>query len=381
MASLLHLFTAGSLLLTAFLLFTRPGNSNRVANRWMAVFLFILCLIFMDETLTILELNQELPGINDVLGVCILAVGPAYYLSVYAYTHPQPNGLRASLLHFLPFLLFLAIALVLMLLSEEQLNALKQQLRKTNTALIGAVIIILNISQLIAYCFFSLHLINRHQRTIALFASSPDSVDLSWLKYLVYCVFFMVVVWVFILIFPKIDPYTTVFYFASVYYVAYYALNQPDVFPFSEADKTAIAEVIEEVNSPLPAEDEPRKALLTPAELQEAKARLIASMVVDKLYLDNELTLPKLAEVTQLSIHKLSFLLNSDLGLNFYQFVNGYRIEEAKRLLTDPKMGHLSIEGIAYEAGFNSKTVFNTSFRKATGQSPSGYRSQWLALA
>ncbi len=380
MANLLYLLTTGSLLLGAFLLITKPRNTNRVASRWMAVFLYFLTLIFMDDSLAILKLGQEVLARTDFLGVFILAVGPTYYLSVYAYTNPQPIRLRASLLHFLPFLFFFLLTCLLALLSEAQQMVLAQEMKKVNQALISAVIIFLNVSQIIAYCFFSLSLINRHQQTVRIFASSPDAVDLSWLKYSLYGVFFMAIIWSITLVFPWLDPYMTVFYLASVYYIAYYALNQREIFPFSEAEKTAIAEVLEEAKTSQPVREETKKALLPPDELHDAKERLLASMLTDKCYLDNELTLPKLAEVTQLSIHKLSYLLNNDFGQNFYQFVNGYRIEEAKRLLLDAKKSHLSIEGIAYEAGFNSKSVFNTTFKKTTGLSPSEFRTSMLAV-
>jgi len=59
---------------------------------------------------------------------------------------------------------------------------------------------------------------------------------------------------------------------------------------------------------------------------------------------------------------------------NFYQFVNRYRIEESKKLLLNPDMNHLSLVGIGYEVGFNSKTVFNTTFKKI--DSINSYRIQ-----
>lgn len=187
--------------------------------------------------------------------------------------------------------------------------------------------------------------------------------NLLWLRYFLFGVCFFVGVWLVTLFFPVLTGYVSVFYFAGVFYLAYFALNQRELFPFSEAEKMAIADVLAEARNPL-ANEEPKKALLLPNERHEAKERLMAAMLTDKCYLDNELTLPKLAGVTQVSIHKLSYLLNNDFGLNFYQFVNGFRIEEAKRLLGDPKKNHLSMEGIAYEAGFNFKTVFNTTFKK-----------------
>jgi AraC-like DNA-binding protein len=59
---------------------------------------------------------------------------------------------------------------------------------------------------------------------------------------------------------------------------------------------------------------------------------------------------------------------------NFYQLINGYRVEESKRLLVDEQLLHLNILAIGFEAGFNSKTTFNTTFKNQTGMSPLEYR-------
>lgn len=381
MANLLYLLTTGSLLLTAFLLFTKPVAEGRYANRWLAVFMLALTAVFLDDCFVILNLGKEIPFSTEFLGLFILSVGPAFYLSVRAYTSPTPVRLRGNMLHFLPFLLLLVASIWFVQLDSRALSKLSDEIDKDMASLVATVVFLFNIIQLIVYCGLSLRLINRHRQAVATFASSPDFVDLSWLRYFLYGVSFLVVVWLTTVVFPILNPYVTILYLAGVFYMAYYALNQREIFPFSEADKTAIAEVIEEATASPVTRDEAKKNLLPPDELADAKQRLLASMKQEKLYLDNELTLPKLAEVTQLSIHKLSYLLNNDFGQNFYQFVNSYRIEEAKQLLLNPKMSHLSIEGIAYEAGFNSKSVFNTTFKKTTGASPSEFRTSMLAAA
>ncbi|MFZ0597901.1 MAG: helix-turn-helix domain-containing protein, partial [Flavobacterium sp.] len=60
-------------------------------------------------------------------------------------------------------------------------------------------------------------------------------------------------------------------------------------------------------------------------------------------------------------------------------FINRYRIEEAKKMIQDPNMEHLSLMGIAFEVGFNSKTVFNTTFKKSTNQTPSEFKKAIIA--
>jgi AraC-like DNA-binding protein len=82
----------------------------------------------------------------------------------------------------------------------------------------------------------------------------------------------------------------------------------------------------------------------------------------------------------QLSPHELSYLINVGFENNFYNFVNSYRVEESKTLLTSPKHQHLSMLGIAFEAGFNSKTAFYTAFKKMTGVSPTEFKTSNLPV-
>ena len=81
----------------------------------------------------------------------------------------------------------------------------------------------------------------------------------------------------------------------------------------------------------------------------------------------------RVAEKMGISIHEASFLINETTNDNFYNFINKYRVEEAKKLLASAQMDELNILGIAYTAGFNSKTTFNTTFKRIVGVSPSQY--------
>jgi AraC-like DNA-binding protein len=93
-----------------------------------------------------------------------------------------------------------------------------------------------------------------------------------------------------------------------------------------------------------------------------------------KLFLDSELNLIKLSSISGIPLHQLSYTINNGFNENFFMFVNRFRIEEAKKLILDPKMNYLSILGIGFEVGFNSKTVFNTTFKKITGFTPTSFK-------
>jgi AraC-like DNA-binding protein len=101
---------------------------------------------------------------------------------------------------------------------------------------------------------------------------------------------------------------------------------------------------------------------------------LLDYVIKNKPYLNSELNLRQLAEETGIPSHQLSMLLSIYLNQNFYSFINGFRIEEAKRLLAEEDGTRFNIIEVAYEAGFNSKTTFNTAFKKSEGLTPSEYR-------
>ncbi|WP_257669206.1 AraC family transcriptional regulator [Parapedobacter tibetensis] len=109
---------------------------------------------------------------------------------------------------------------------------------------------------------------------------------------------------------------------------------------------------------------------LTPQQVDELKNRVLIKTTAEKLHLDPSLTLSVLSDKTGISAHELSYVLNNGLDKNFYQFINELRTEEAKSLLLSKETSHLDMLGVATRAGFNSKTTFYTTFKKATGDTP-----------
>lgn len=98
-------------------------------------------------------------------------------------------------------------------------------------------------------------------------------------------------------------------------------------------------------------------------------------MQTDRAYLDNQLSLPQLAERLDVSVNYLSQTINQQTEKNFFDYVNGYRVEEAKQLFNDGTQQPQSILDIAMNAGFNSKSAFYTAFKKHTGMTPGAYRN------
>ena len=126
-----------------------------------------------------------------------------------------------------------------------------------------------------------------------------------------------------------------------------------------------------------PGEDEREKeALLDPRTAAEYSARLMQHISTNKPFLDPDLSLRELARQIDLHPNHLSWMLNQNLGMNFNVFINKYRIETFMSIARAQENKKLTIEGLAYESGFNSKTVFNTYFKKETGLTPSQYLKQ-----
>ncbi|MGB6037281.1 MAG: helix-turn-helix domain-containing protein [Cryomorphaceae bacterium] len=144
---------------------------------------------------------------------------------------------------------------------------------------------------------------------------------------------------------------------------------------FQELVDTTFAESLlplKEPNNPI---DSPaKKALLDDVEITAVDAKLREFMDEDKIYLNPNLTLRELAETIDLNANRLSWFLNDQLGKNFSEYINEKRVAKFKERAVSNDWSHLSILGLAYECGFNSKSVFNDFFKKSVGQTP----SQWV---
>lgn len=102
--------------------------------------------------------------------------------------------------------------------------------------------------------------------------------------------------------------------------------------------------------------------------------KLTSFVESERPFLNPALSLRSLAQQIEIHPNHLSWLLNESIGQNFNEYINNYRIEHFKKLIVNPDNSHISIIGLAYESGFNSKTVFNTVFKKEVGMTPKEYQ-------
>ncbi len=127
------------------------------------------------------------------------------------------------------------------------------------------------------------------------------------------------------------------------------------------------------IGVPVPAQ--PVSKPKPPDDLLQKAKWLRKVMETERYYRDEELGLASLAETLEMHPHELSRLVNVVLKKNFNDFINEYRISEVIRKMQDPAYDRLTLLGIAFDSGFNSKTTFNRTFRQMTGKSAAEYKS------
>jgi AraC-like DNA-binding protein len=117
------------------------------------------------------------------------------------------------------------------------------------------------------------------------------------------------------------------------------------------------------------------KSGLNPGQLGDLSRRLEALMEEPaSVYLQPDLTLPQLAELLNCSVNHLSQVINAGFGKSFFDFINGFRIREATRLLSATDTAEAAILNVALAVGFNSTSTFYSAFKKVTGQTPAQFR-------
>lgn len=122
------------------------------------------------------------------------------------------------------------------------------------------------------------------------------------------------------------------------------------------------------------------KSRLSTDQMDAYKERLAALMRREQAFLQPDLTLPKLAEAVDCSVNHLSQVINSGLGVSFFDYLNQSRIEYAKKLLREQDSHRRAILSVALAAGFNSNSAFYAAFKKCCGVTPAQYRRRKLSI-
>ncbi|MEM9763398.1 MAG: helix-turn-helix domain-containing protein [Pseudomonadota bacterium] len=193
-----------------------------------------------------------------------------------------------------------------------------------------------------------------------------------------------------------VTPLESLLLLVMTYLVLYYLVRRPQIFtlppespepphapaiadPAPEVDREPARETPPSVAVPASAASNGRRKYARQSlDVDTRRAhleRIQAFMDTERPYLDGELALADLAAAVEIPKHHLSMAINIELEMNFFQFVNAYRVDEARRLLADPSLVDENLLSIAYRAGFQSKAAFNKVFKKSTGQTPGQFRT------
>ena len=117
------------------------------------------------------------------------------------------------------------------------------------------------------------------------------------------------------------------------------------------------------------------RSSLSEEDKAEILKRLMDSMENEKYYKSNLVSQSQISKKLLIPVHHISQVINEKLNQSFFEFIATYRVREAEKLLLDPDMSHLTVEEIAEEAGYISKSAFNKTFKRITGKTPSEYRT------
>ncbi len=378
MLDLLQAIIAGCAIFLAFLVGTVRQNANTVANRWLAAFLLLLGCFMLDDSLAVFGIYQQYPRLFGFAGLSAFALAPTLYLCVDHFVSVGKKFRMNDLWHFIPFTLFTLLSLPFLFANDAikmaELANIGQPPQAPDKILLGLMLLQIGI-----YWIISFQKLQKHRRNIENISASPADVNLDWLLYLLYVLGGILIIWSLELRYTPLTAnasWATPGYLLGICWLGYFALRQKEIYPFTQAESQVIGEIMAQNNSSLAAI---RRPLFAEGTLDLLKTQLLEKMEHEKPYLDCDLSLPGLASQMQLGVHELSQLVNEGFNENFAQFINRYRVEESKRLLLSAKHAHLSMVGIAFEAGFNSKTAFNTAFKKMTGLAPSEFRSNHAA--
>lgn len=142
-----------------------------------------------------------------------------------------------------------------------------------------------------------------------------------------------------------------------VLFISYYGIKEPELFKIA----------------PLISPKKYAQSKLSAGDLDVLKAKLDQLMEEKKPFLNRNLLKADLAELLEVNNPEVSRLLNERIGMNFFEYINYHRIKEFISLAQQEGAQRLTFFGLAQEAGFNSKTTFNKSFKKIMGTSPKDY--------
>jgi AraC-like DNA-binding protein len=391
---ILYLGAIQGILLSVFLFSIK---ANRISNRLLG--LLTLFWGIMVGTFAIQQegLYIEFPHLLKVFYMLLFTLFPLLYLQVKYLLSNHLKFNRKDLIHFVPLMVMIILYVGFYVKSGEEKIAINTNKSHYYVVLqiIGDEIIAI---QGVIYSILALKLLSKYKQKIKDYQSNIDKmilkvqytgISLSLFAWIIGIIgihldFFHVEINLDLFIFV----YLTLV--LIIYIISYSAIKSPEIF---KLDENQIKVVFlksqhnlqsgnrKQTNSKLIAEtqDKTGKILKDPV-IEEINDKLLDYIDNEKPYLNTELSLQELADNLEVKRHQLSSIINQKHNKNFYEFINQYRIEEVKAMMTNPKNKHFKLISLAYDAGFNSKASFNRIFKQMTNMTPSQFISTQQAI-
>lgn len=358
--------TSVGIYLGLFLLFIKSEKNK--ANIFLAMVIWLVTWVMLPEFLACLNLLETFPHVVFAR-VLVPLIGPVTYFYMRICTQKGFELRPILYLHFIPFLINLIFHIPFLMASgEEKIAAYLFRSGSRDPSFL--ILHVLRAVHASIYFVASARLVFLYKKHLLNTASYIDVAYHRWL--LVFCT---------ALLFPTMglvfhafleDPTLVIkplFLMITLFLIAALtgALLKPAVF------HTFPHQML------IPNSSEEQKQKYENSNLQATQKeqfveKLLDYMQKEKSYLQAELSLTDLAEQLDIPTHYLSQVINEKMNCNFLDFINRYRIEDAKVLLRDEKFEHYTIIAIAYEAGFNSKSAFYSAFKKFADTTPSKFR-------
>ena len=366
---LLHIVTVISLFISFFLAFflLTVKTEHKISNRLFAFFLIITSFDISEPLISQITDGPSNLGMFRTL-LAFLQI-PAFYLYVLSVCYSDFKWKPKYLVHLLPFLIA-NLALVPRFYSVNLTAKLDFIVNRQDMIELQFTHWLFHL-QVVVY-FTAVFLLLRKAKKLYLENNSGESLSsYHWLFQFtsVLTVFYLVVILKNVFKFsdyPHVSDWIKIGILVSQLFIIcwylYKALNNPGLFRNIDSKLKLVSDLILEEKT------------IEPETLNEDLLKLKKYMTDEKPFLNPDLKIQDISKEMNVPVRELSVLINHQLGQHFYDFVNTYRIENAMEILKDSSKSKVTILEILYEVGFNSKSSFNTAFKKHTGNTPTEYR-------
>lgn len=377
------------------------NKGKRRANLFLALMLSLFAVDLFNEFLDSSLYGLEMLEFMVVTFPTDLLYGPLVWLYVRSICGQALvfRGIQ-PLWHFLPWALFSlwAIPPSLQLIQEPNLLANYPELLLGNEIqpfLMTGLVQPYGVALIFLYLVMSLRSLRDYSEMVRNNFSYKEGVELKWLWRLLLALLIVYVAYVLRFVFSAyfvVDLLLNLSIVVIIYALGFFGIRQPAV--FSRLDvvvEGSASDVPPALSKPAPNEtkgeleseldvqvDLPSKyakSSLSPEGAQALAKELELFMQEKEPFLENELNLPQLADLFEVSSNHLSQVINEQFGVNFFDFINQHRVEAAKQRLLDVDAKRYTILGLALDSGFNSKSAFYTAFKKYTGVTPLQFRN------